>query len=297
MSHPEVPFSARQCGRHQRIDNDFPSTARIALVHLLLGLVERNFVNGWRAIARELQRIDRQPPGSYESASGADIAEADAQQILHNLKWDKAYDFCERLHSYLAHDAIDEASTPNEVVTREEVQRFITSELQRIFLEEGLAFEFSDGIVRRRGRKHTVDQAARAQVVLGDNRLVEARRHFEKALRFFRHPTDPDYENCVKEAVCAVEAAGKTLFPIAKAATLADLCKWMLQTSDYSAPRPLVKMIENLYACRSSSKGVAHGAADGVAPTVEEAEYVLSVAASQIIYMVGLECSIREVPF
>jgi hypothetical protein len=76
--------------------------------------------------------------------------------------------------------------------------------------------------VHRKGRKHTADLVSRADVVLGDPRLDSARKHYAKAAQFFRAPTKADYENAVKEAVCAVEAAGKALFPEAKAATLGD---------------------------------------------------------------------------
>jgi hypothetical protein len=296
-----TPFSARYRGQHRQIDNSFPDSARTALLHLLYDLEERRYVNGWPAIARELQRIGRQPPTSYSSSSAATEkqAKADVEAALASLKWEKAYDFCERLYGHLSKDAghwIDNDSF--EITTpKSDVQRYISDELERIFLEEGLAFEFSEGFVRRRGRKHTVDQSTRAQVVLGDNRLVGARKHYEKALQFFRHPSNPDYENCVKEAVCAVEATGKVLFPAAKAATLGDLAKWFATTKDYAVPKALVKTIEGIYAYRSGGDGVGHGGATGGAATAEVAEYVLSVSASQIIYLVDVESTSDDIPF
>lgn len=273
----------------------------MALLHLLYELEEKRYVAGWPAIARELQRIARQPPNSYNPLLGAgdNQAKADAEAALASLKWERAYDFCERLYSHLPQDAgrwVDndafEVTTP-----KSDVQKYVASELERIFLEEGLAFQFSEGLVRRRGRRHTVDQATRAQVVLGDSRLASARKHFEKALQFFRNPTNPDYENCVKEAVCAVEAAGKALFPTAKAATLGDLAKWFLATKDYAVPKALVKTIEGLYGYRSGGEGVGHGGAAGGVATTEVAEYVLSVSASQIIYLVDIESASDEIPF
>ncbi len=271
------------------------------MLHLLYDLEERSYISGWAAIARELQRIGRQPPASYDSRSVAaeKQAKADAEAALASLSWEKAYDFCERLYGHLPQDAGHWVENDNFEITtpKSDVQKYIASELERIFLEEGLAFEFSEGLVRRRGRKHTVDQTTRAQVVLGDNRLAGARKHYEKSLQFFRHPTKPDYENCVKEAVCAVEAAGKALFPAAKAATLGDLAKWFLLTKDYAVPKALVKTIESLYAYRSGGDGVGHGGATGGAATAEVAEYVLSVSASQIIYLVDVESKSDDIPF
>ena len=209
--------------------------------------------------------------------------------ILSALRWEKVYDFCERLHGHLARDVGYSWNDEYQVTTpMRDVQAFIAEELQRLFLEEGLAFEFTDGLVRRRGRKHMVDVSTKAQVVLGDTRLAGARRHYAKALQFFRNPAQPDFENTVKEAVCAVEAAGKALFPAAKAATLGDLSKWLVATKDVSVPKALGQTLTGIYAYRSGGDGVGHGGAEGGPATVEVAEYVLAVCASQIIYLVDV---------
>jgi hypothetical protein len=300
MAPIDAPFSARLRGQHQQIDNSFPDGARTALLYLLYDLEEKGYVAGWPAITRELQRIARHQPTVYDSSSvpSAKQAKADAEAVLVTLKWEKAYDFCERLYNHLPQDAGHWGDDGWEVTTPKiDVQKYVSGELQRLFLEEGLAFEFSEGLVRRRGRKHTVDRTTRAQVVLGDNRLAGARKHYEKALQFFRHPVKPDYENCVKEAVCAVEATGKALFPSAKAATLGDLTKWLANTNEYAVPRALVKTIDGLYAYRSGGDGVGHGGATGGAATAEVAEYVLSVSASQIIYLVDVESTNDDIPF
>jgi len=248
------PFSARNRGAHRQIDNAFPPTARNGLLHLLLDLVEKDYIANWSAVARELQRIARLKPIEYNSSKVNSIAQAkaDADAVLTGLSWDKTYDFCERLHNHLACDVGYTWNDESQITTpKAEVQTFIAEELQRLFEEEGLAFEFSDGLVRRRGRKHTVDLTTRAQVVLGDPRLAGARKHYDKALQFFRNPSKPDYENSVKEAVCAVEASGKSLFPIAKAATLGDLAKWLASTKDVSVPKALTQTITGIYAYRS----------------------------------------------
>jgi hypothetical protein len=299
MSAP--PFSARNRGPHRQIDNAFPTTARNGLLHLLLDLVEREYVANWSAIARELQRIARLPPTEYNNSKSNSIAQAkaDAEETLTRLSWDKVYDFCERLHSHLARNVGYTWNDEYEVTTpKAEVQKFVSGELQRLFEEEGLAFEFSDGLVRRRGRKHSVDMATKAQVVLGDPRLANARKHYDKALQFFRNPAKPDYENAVKEAVCSVEAAGKTLFPAAKAATLGDLAKWLAATKDVSVPKALTQTIVGIYAYRSGGDGVGHGGAAGGPATAEVAEYVLAVCASQIIYLVDVSNANEvDIPF
>lgn len=238
---PMAPFSARNKGAHRQIDAEFPETARVGLLHLLMELLEKQFIAGWIPLARELRRIARLSPVDYDNSKASSIQQAkrDAEAALIDLAWDKVYDFCERLHHHLSQEVgyYNHNYDGYEVTTsKAEVQTYVEDELQRLFTEEELAFEFAEGLVRRRGRKHTVDQTTRAQVVLGDPRLANARRHYDKAMQFFRSPSKPDYENCVKEAVCAVEAAGKVLFPTAKAATLGDLAKWLTTTKEVVVP-------------------------------------------------------------
>jgi hypothetical protein len=153
--------------------------------------------------------------------------------------------------------------------------------LQRLFSEEGVAFDFREGLVQRRGRKHTVERVSKAEVVMGDARLSASRKHYDKALQFFRAPSKADYENAVKEAVCAVEAAGKALFPDSKAATLGDLIKWLVNQDDVQLPRVLSQTLTGLYGFLSEGIGVGHGGASGGLVTAE-------IAASQIILLVDL---------
>lgn len=297
----QIPFSARYSGEHRQIDGDFPRTARIALLHLLLDLVEQQYVAGWHAIARELQRIARKPPTIYDERAIASIEKAndDAHKLMWDIAWDKVYDFCERLYGHLVCEVGYEGEYGYVVSkAKSEVQAYVTDELQRIFLEEQLAFEFSDGLVRRQGRKHTVNMTTKAQVVLGDSRLIEARKHYDKALQFFRHPSNPDYENCVKEGVCAVEAVGRALFPMSKATTLGDLAKWLGNTSEVIVPKAIAQTITGIYAYRSGGNGVGHGGAEGGIATLEITEYVLAVCASQIIFLVDVAKQLdTEVPF
>lgn len=264
-------------------------------MHLLHELVRQRLVEGWPGIARELARIARIPPSELRSES-----EEEAAELLLGLCWEKVFDFCERLHGHLAQEAVysEGFGDAQSVTTRENAQAFIASELQRLFLEEGLAFEFREGCVYRRGRRHSIERISRAEVVLGDPRLAGARKHFEKSQQFFRHPTKPDYENAIKEAVCAVEAAGKALFPDAKASTLGDLAKWLSSESTGLIPKALARTFDGLYGFRSGGEGVGHGGASGGAANVSVAEYSLAVAASQIILLVDIANEREsEIPF
>lgn len=295
---PHIPFSVRARGAHGQVDADFPATARIGLFYLLADLVERKHVASWIILAHELHRIGRLDLVVHNTN---EQAKTDASSALQTLPWQKVYDFCERLYSQLAnHRGYYQDSIGNYVerISHTDSQKYIAAELQRLFLEEGLAYEFSNGTVCRRGRKHTVELVSKSQVVLGAPELVSARQHFEKALHFFHHATKPDFENAVKEAVCAVEAAGKTLFPMAKASTLGELIKWFRSTDAIPMPSVLAQTFNGIYAFRNAGEGVAHGGSTGGKASAETTEYVLAVCASQIIYMVDLANGLNsEIPF
>jgi hypothetical protein len=289
-----APFSARNRGAQTQIDNDCPETTRIGLLHLLCQLVELQYVQGWKEVVGELQRIGRVSPHFDNS-----YARAIAEDLLTTLTWDKIFDFCERLYGHLAKD-VTSYSFNNElelVAPLSAVQEHIASELQRLFLEENLAFEFSSGLVCRRGRRHTAIQIARSEMVLGDARFSSARAHFNKALKYFRNVSQPDYENVVKEAVCAVEAVARVLFP-SGGSTLGDVVRSITGSEFGQLPKTIANTFHGLYGFSSGGEGVRHGGATGGAVTKELAEFALAISASQIVLLADLaKSSDEDIPF
>jgi len=284
------PFSARNRGAHAQVDNDFPETGRIALVHVVDQLLSKRYVEDWHDVNRELERLARIEPGSNYTR----------KELLLMLSWDRVFDFCERLYSHLAQDVVrydDRAEEMVVVTTKIEAQKYISAELELIFAEEHLAFEFSNGLVQRRGRRNTHAQIARAELVLGDARLSKARGHFNKALKFFRSVQQPDYENVCKEAVCAIEATANAVFP-SGGATLDDIVKSITGGDVGQLPAPIAKTFLGLYGFRNGGTGVTHGTATGGVATKEIAEYVLAAAASQIVLLSDLNAlSEADIPF
>lgn len=295
---PLPPFSARNSREKGWIEEGFPSTARIGLLHLLSDAVDKDYLSGWPVIAKELARIARAAPRDYNNSYLPSIKEArlDAEAYLNQLDWERVYDFCERLYSHLARTVYDHIGDAV-MITKAESQLFFGEEMRRLFEEENLGYEFRDGVVQRRGKRHTIDQVDKAEKALNDHRLEAARKHFSKALRYFRDREKPDPENAVKEAVCAVEAAAKELFPDAKAATLGDFIKWATSNEPCLFPKMIGQTFTGLYAFRNGGEGVSHGATSGGAVTAELAEYVLGLAASQIILLADVVGGDEEPPF
>jgi hypothetical protein len=293
---PQPPFSARNRREKAWIEEDFPSSARTGLLHLLNEAVSRNYLSGWHVVAKELRRIAREPLRNYDPhyIPSMEKARDDTELYLIQIGWEQVYDFCERLHGHLAQDIVyDEVVA----ITKAQSQLFIAEEMQRLFEEENLGYEFRDGVVQRRGKRHTIDQINKAERALADLKLGAARKHFSKALRHFRDRKKPDHENAVKEAVCAVEAAAKELFPDARATTLGEFVKWATASESNLMPKTIGQTFTGLYAFRNSGEGVSHGATSGGVVTAELSEYVLGVAASQVILLADLARDDEQPPF
>jgi hypothetical protein len=293
------PFSARNRREKSWIDEDFPSSARSGLLHLVNDAINKDYLSGWPVVAKELRRIVRVTPRDYDPSYVENINEArfDTEAYLNQLDWERVYDFCERLYSHLAQGTTVYDNNREITITKAESQLFFAEEMQRLFEEESLGYEFRDGLVQRRGKRHTIDQINKAERALADQRLEAARKHFSKALRYFRDREKPDPENAVKEAVCAVEAAAKELFPDAKAATLGDFVKWATGSERCLLPKTIGQIFTGLYAFRNGGEGVSHGATSGGVVTTELSEYVLATAASQIILLADLAGNDEDPPF
>jgi hypothetical protein len=91
------------------------------------------------------------------------------------------FDFCERLHGYLAKDVGYWDNEGDFVITtpKSEVQEFISSELQRLFGKKELFSIFP--------------------IVMAESRLVSARKHYNKALQFHFSLTDYSQPSVARE--------------------------------------------------------------------------------------------------
>lgn len=215
--------------------------------------------------------------------------------LLDKLEWWQIYTFCERVYSHCIGDDDDISSEGMERASGD--KRYFAGEVNNLLSEENLAYEFADGQFLRRGRAHTQVSLLRAGSVLGQSRLAEVRTHYNKARSFFQVP-EPDVENCVKEALCALEACLNILRPKVDWKDFVRGVERIQGNTDGKIPPPLAQAIVKLYGYRGSGQGVAHAALGGNRVTALEAEAVLSLVASFITYLVDLYPEEKEeIPF
>ena len=165
--------------------------------------------------------------------------------------------------------------------------------------EENIGYHFVDGQLQRRGRPQTQKSVQRLGAVLANSRLARVRAHFNKARKFFDERPEPDAENCVKEAVCALEASAE-IFTGKPASRDFDRVIRQLQGNKLGEiPPPIAEGMIKLRAYRGGAQGVAHAALQGSTVSEIEAELVLSLVAAYITYLYDLFLQEEEegIPF
>lgn len=297
----DTPFVQRTgIDRGKPIDDDFPMASRIALGHLVLSLIENNYVSGPPAIFSELFRTGRFTGREFEARSHPFSAIHIIDPLI-QMEWHRAYAFCERVYGHLliSHQAYDgDIDDFVEVSSLQDAQLYFSDGINLIMSEDNIAFQFIDGSFQRRGRAHTQAGFQRVGSVLSNPLLVRTRHHYVRARRFFDERPQPDVTNCIKEAICALEDCVQAL---TKKSASNDFSKAMKQLQGLNTRQihpAIADGIIRLHAYRGSGRGIAHAAPDGSAVSELDAELVLNLVASYITYFVDLFPVVEDdVPF
>ncbi len=263
------------------IDSNFPESARIALWFVLRRTVELKRSEGWYRIVEELLRLHRVKK-SYEDDEAPDLS----YNILHQLEWTRVYIFCERVYEKLLTEEIDYDYNGNPETVREleEVRRDFERDINQLLGEESIVYRMKNGEFYRPGRFHSQKISSKAYRILQDPILNDARRHFAKARMFFEKAPEPDFPNAIKEAVSAMEAATKHLFPT-KQKDFEKIIKSIQDANGEAIPPTIINGLLSPYRFRGAGHGIAHGGATGGSVTAAIAEWTLTVVAASIIYL------------
>jgi len=220
-----------------------------------------------------------------------------AAEKIHSLRWDLVYVLCERIYEVILQPEFEYDINGNgeEVVSLSQVRREFEADVNQALAEDNSAYRMRQGTVYRPGRSHSRKLATRAGVVLQDPNLRDARIHYQKAVRFFSDLESSDFENCIKEAISALEAASRALFPDLKGG-LDKVLRQIRDEEGEAIPPTVVKGILAPFYFRGDGKGIAHGNSSGGKASARLAEWVLSVVAASIILLKDISDCIDEEP-
>ncbi len=245
---------------------DVPNSARIGLFYILEPFLDRvKLRDFYRNICMSL-RIPRETRDYYLRESWA-IPTA-IENLITECDWWQVYDLCELMYRELDYEPYEK-----------ELSRKINS----LFIDEQLGFEIKDGKVEKIGSGFIDAQLKEARYLLKEPEFKGADNQFEKAIGHLNKRPKPDVENCVKDAVGAIESVGRIIINNKKA-SLSNIIKEMAKKG--IIPKPLDQVYQKIYAYRGDAPGAGHGLVGPPKITVDEADFVLAISAAAIIYLV-----------
>ncbi|WP_202708329.1 hypothetical protein [Sporosalibacterium faouarense] len=266
------------------ISNDFPQESRNALFCIISEFVAEDAVRGlWTSIRKEIYRSSRKEFHEVDSSE----VQKDVKCVLADMRWDKVYVFCERFYKNLLKEIVEYGFNNDEeiVETEAEVKDRFEEEVNNILCEDNIEFEFKKGEFFRRGRAITQKNTQRVGSILTDKKMYKVKKHYNKALNFFRDYEKPDYENTIKESICALELALEILTGENTSKDFAtNIQKYQGKAYD-KIPSPITQGIIKIFGYRGRADGVAHGIDKGLRVSEFEAELMLNITASYITYL------------
>jgi hypothetical protein len=119
-------------------------------------------------------------------------------------------------------------------------------------------------------------------ILLNDPKFRGPDEQFAKAVGHLNKRPEPDEENCVKDAVGALEAVTNILVGTSNE----QLNKLLEKEPIKSVVHPTIRQsIEKIYAYRGAAPGAGHGQVGASVVGVAEATWVLATSAATILYL------------
>jgi len=248
------------------VSENVPESARIGLFYILEKTNHYDLSDLYSNICIAL-RIPRETR-DYNLSNYYQNMYIPLEDLIMSCDWWRFYDICELLYRNLHYSPY---------------MQQLSEDINKLFVDEQLGFEMRKGKVEKVGSGFIDAKVKEARYLLKEPEFKGADEHFEKAIKALNVRPNPDVENCIKDAVSAIESVGRIIVKNDKA-LLSDIIKDMAKKG--TIPKPLDQAIQKVYAYRGSEPGVAHGAVQASKVTVDEAEFVLGMAAAIIIYLV-----------
>ncbi len=249
------------------IFEDVPSSARIGLFYILEPFLDRvSYLSKFYSNVCMALRIPRETRDHYLQEH--ELIPRAIEDLITECNWWQVYDICELMYRELPY---------------EQYRQELSKQVNKLFVDEELGFEMRKGKIEKVGSGFIDAKIKEARYLLKEPEFKGADQLFEKAIKALNERPNPDVENCIKDAVATVESVGKIIRKD-KNARIDNIIKEAIQKG--VIPRLLGDPIIKLYAYRGNEPAVAHGGIEPSKVTIDEAEFVLAMSATIIIYLV-----------
>lgn len=154
-----------------------------------------------------------------------------------------------------------------------------------LLLENGIQWVLKDGKIERRRPEPIATVIEESFQFLAQQGFEASRSQLQKAVRALDQRPEPDVENCVKDAVGALEGTARTLSTNPKASLKSILDAEPFSSRTHAALREALLKIEGY---RNDAPGAGHSMVAGK-PKVEtaDAEFVLTSCVAGIIFLMS----------
>jgi hypothetical protein len=193
-------------------------------------------------------------------------------EFFERVEWWEFYDVCESAYTYLK----SRLSLNHAVI--------FSRDANSLFASDFLPWAFNrNGLIERINPPAIAGKLQGTHQLLSDPRFAGPEQQFVKANQHLNERPNPDVENCVKDAVGAVEGVARIVSGQEKA-TLSQLVRSHFRGQMHQT---LLDSMDKVYAYRGDVEGVGHGQTKPSGLTIDEARLVLGLCADYMVYLVS----------
>lgn len=257
-------FSKRH-GYHESHEKEI--SVRQDAPHELRGvLVQLAYECGFRpqSLREVVCRLLRKRPDQNNWSEYPNI-DREVHELVDDCDWYRVYDIIEGL-----------AVAMGEAPYSYDAGKF-ESELNDYFLENGIGWKLSAGVIEMRGPEVFEEVVVTAEHALETRKLSTARNELHEALRDLSRRPSPDVTGAIQHSMAALECVAREACGDEKA-NLGDIMK---RYGDI-VPRPLDEAISKAWGYASEN---ARHIREGREPTFEEAELVVGIVSALSTYL------------
>jgi len=186
--------------------------------------------------------------------------------LLDNCDWYKVFDIAEAICQKML-----------EAPFSYNPERF-QDELNLFFIENGIGWQFTDGLIEIRGPEALQESVETAKSVLNSSGQNTARGELHEAIMDLSRRPDPDVSGAIQHSMAALECTAREVTGNPRA-TLGEIIK---REPDL-IPKPLNESVAKAWGYASEH---ARHIREGRLPSYEEAELVVGLCASVSTYLV-----------
>ena len=200
-------------------------------------------------------------------------------KMIENCSWYEFFDLCE-----LTFTLLQDVYWYGDLVKEAKDCRYdYTVKLNKIFSEEHIGWRLKKGKLQRVSSELLDRNIIEPACVLLKNLIFSGPDgQFSKALEFYNKRPKPDIENCIKEAVGAIEGVSRIITNRPKD-TLGKILPDLVKNG--IVKKPLNKIMDSVYGFRGDQPGVGHGQYKPSDLDITDAEFVLNTCASGILFL------------